>query len=241
MALSSFGLLKTSLIDFPGEVAAVLFTFGCNLRCPYCHNPTLVSGPPPEDFLPRSEILKFLEKRKDVLGGVCITGGEPLLHPDLGQLIAEIKAIGLKVKLDTNGTFPDRLSELKVDYIAIDLKTSLDKYGLLIGEDTHGNTFPELQGVVERIRSSIRWIVDSGIPHEIRTTVVPQIVSENDIASMIDLVQGANHWVLAGFRPNVTLNPEYRDVAPYPESVLEKMKQLIEAKGIRCAIRNVKF
>lgn len=240
MALSSLGLLKTSLIDFPGEVAAVLFTFGCNLRCPYCHNPTLVSGPPPEDFLPRKQIIRFLKKRRSVLGGVCIAGGEPLLHSDLGQLITEIQALGLKVKLDTNGTFPDRLSELKVDYIAIDLKTSLDKYGLLTGTDADGKPLSDLRRIVERVRTSIRWTIESGIPHEIRTTVVPQIVSENDIAPMSDLVRGASLWVLAGFRPGVVLDPEYRDIDPFPASVLEKMKERIEKSEIPCSIRNAR-
>ena len=240
MALSSLGLLKTSLIDFPGEVAAVLFTFGCNLRCPYCHNPTLVSGPPPEDFLPRKQIIRFLKKRRSVLGGVCIAGGDPLLHSDLGQLITEIQALGLKVKLDTNGTFPDRLAELKADYIAIDLKTSPDKYKLLVGKAANGKPPSGPQAIVERIKNSIRWTIESGIPHEIRTTVVPQIVSENDIASMIDLVRGANLWMLAGFRPNVTLDPEYQDVASYPASVLEKMKERIEKSEIPCSIRNAR-
>ena len=175
-----------------------------------------------------------------MLGGVCITGGEPLLHSDLGQLIAEIKALGLKVKLDTNGTFPDRLAELKADYVAIDLKTSPDKYKLLIGKAANGKPSSNLQTIVERIINSIRWTIESGIPHEIRTTVVPQIVSENDVASMIDLVRGANLWVLAGFRPNVTLDPEYQDVVSYPASVLEKMKVRIEQSEIPCSIRNAR-
>ena len=154
MALSNLGLVKTSLIDFPGEVAAVVFSFGCNLRCPFCHNPTLVNGSHPEDFISRGEILSFLKKRRNVLGGVCITGGEPLLHSDLVLLITEIKALGLKVKLDTNGTVPDRLREVKADYVAIDFKTSPEKYGLLIGTDANGKPAADSQAIAERVRNS---------------------------------------------------------------------------------------
>jgi pyruvate formate lyase activating enzyme len=274
MALSSLGLIKTSLIDFPGEVAAVLFTFGCNLRCPYCQNPALVTGPPPRDFISREEVRAFLKKRKDVLGGVCITGGEPLLHSDLGELIGEIKSLGLKVKLDTNGTIPERLREANVDYVAIDFKTSLEKYRLLTGTEIGGTLrrgAGEDAGLsdgsarsfdTERpassarpvdpappantthpavaVEESIRWIIESRTRHEIRTTVVPHIVTEDDIVSMIDLVRGAERWVLAGFRPETTLDPEFQNIDPYPGRYLEKLKKHIEQAGIPCAIRNAR-
>jgi len=107
MALTHVGLQKTTLLDFPGEVAATVFTPGCNLRCPYCHNPSLVQPPYPQDLISLEELDRFLEKRAKVLGGVCITGGEPLLHDNLDELISLIRSHGLKVKLDTNGTFPE--------------------------------------------------------------------------------------------------------------------------------------
>lgn len=131
MALDRLGLVKTTLLDYPGEVAATIFTPGCNLRCPYCHNPDFVSGDPTGEEITLGEFFRFLEKRKGVLGGICITGGEPLIHKDLGDLIAAVRERGLKVKLDTNGTFPERLASLDVDYIAMDLKTIPDNYPFL--------------------------------------------------------------------------------------------------------------
>ena len=119
MSIQNLGLLKTTLLDFPGEVAATVFTSGCNLRCPYCHNPEFVTGETAGDEISLSDFFNFLEKRKNVLGGICITGGEPLIHEDLKELIYEIKKTGLKVKLDTNGTFPDRMKHLDADYISM--------------------------------------------------------------------------------------------------------------------------
>ncbi len=127
------GLVKTSLVDFPAEVAAALFIRGCNLRCPYCHNPELVLGPEPPGLLDPEEVLAFLHRRKNVLGGVCVSGGEPLLHPELPEFLREIRHLGLKVKLDTTGTLPEALGRIEADYIAMDLKTVPEKYGLLAG------------------------------------------------------------------------------------------------------------
>ena len=132
MALKKLGFIKTSLLDFPGQVSAVIFTPSCNLRCPYCHNPELVSGSLPPDLIQKETVLQHLEKRKSILGGVCITGGEPLLHPELPDLIESIHSLGLKVKVDTNGTRPDKLPPLKADYLAMDIKTDPKKYPLLL-------------------------------------------------------------------------------------------------------------
>lgn len=133
MALGRVGLLKTTLADFPGEVAATVFTPGCNLRCGFCHNPEFISPPYAYGLLSLEEVKRYLEKRANLLGGVCITGGEPLLHEDLYDFVFFIKKLGLKVKLDTNGTFPDRIDTGAVDYLAMDVKTVPAKYGLLGG------------------------------------------------------------------------------------------------------------
>ncbi|HAK45157.1 MAG TPA: anaerobic ribonucleoside-triphosphate reductase activating protein, partial [Spirochaeta sp.] len=200
MAEKLYGLNKTTLIDFPGKVASTIFTRGCNLRCPYCHNPDFVSGTDVPDLFTWGEITDYLKKRSHLLGGVCITGGEPLLHDDLPDNISDIHGLGLEVKIDTNGTLPDKLRHLKVDYIAMDIKTSLEDYVRLgfTGDDS------ELAG---RITESIRIVKESGIPHHFRTTVVPGFVSIKVIKDILKLVEGEGTYVLQGFRPGNTLDP----------------------------------
>ena len=201
MSCEQIGLVKTSLIDYPGEVAAVLFLPGCNLRCPYCHNPELVAPPYPADLIPRSEVMAFLKKRKKVLGGVCITGGEPLLHVDLPGLVEEIHSLELKVKLDTNGSFPGRLYPESYDYIAMDFKTSPGKYGLV----KNRNDDQTRGALAEAVLEAAEKIIRSGVPHEFRTTVVPGIVTPEDIREIAEILRGAERYVLAGFRPGKTL------------------------------------
>ena len=132
-----YGLQKLSLLDFPGKLAATVFTGGCNLRCPFCHNASLVTRFSEYERISEEEVLSFLEKRKGLLDGVCITGGEPLLQEDLAEFIIKIRAMGFLVKLDTNGCLPDKLDSLirrsLVDYVAMDIKNSFDKYPLTVG------------------------------------------------------------------------------------------------------------
>lgn len=229
MSEKLYGLNKTTLIDYPGKVAATIFTRGCNMRCPYCHNPDFVSGGPPPDLLTWDELSDFLKKRARLLGGVCITGGEPLLHDDLGEIIAEIHSLGLSVKIDTNGTLPEKLRTIKADYIAMDIKTSLSSYDQLgyTGDET------ELTG---RLTESIRFIKESGIPHHFRTTVVPDLVSNDDISEIIRLIEGEKSYVIQGFRPGQTLDPAWSDKpAPEPD-LLESMKAQFKEKGIDCSL-----
>jgi pyruvate formate lyase activating enzyme len=229
VSLDRLGLQKSTLVDYPGEVAATLFTNGCNLSCPYCHNPELVTGPPPGDFLERREILAYLRRRRGVLGAVCITGGEPTLHTDLAELIAEIREIGLKVKVDTNGTLPDRLPPLGADYYAMDLKaapTHYDRVGLAQAGD--------------RLRRSIAWIRESGADYEFRTTVVPGIVSDDDVDEICQILEPGDRYTLAQYRPAVTLEEAFRSVGPYPIDVLEAMKERCAARGIRAHVRTGK-
>ena len=225
MPIDRVCLTKTTLIDYPGEVAAVVFTSGCNLRCPYCHNPELVKGPVPEEAITLAEFKAFLEKRKNVLGGVCITGGEPLIHDNLPDLIWMIQSRGLKVKLDTNGTFPERLKKLKPDYIAMDFKTAPEKYPIL------GLSNPE------NILKSIDIIIKSGIAHEFRVTAVPGIVDLGDIEVMADLISGSDLFVIAGFRPGVVLDPAFKDIAPYPEKSILAMAAAARQKGLEVKVR----
>lgn len=221
-----FGLHKTTFIDFPGEVAATLFLRGCNLRCPYCHNPSLVDiKTETGDFLSWQEIDLFLNKRKNLLGGICVSGGEPLMQPALPELIDRIHHYGLKVKIDTNGTFPKILKKLKVEYIAMDLKTVPEKYHLLVpGKDK-----------TKEVKESVRYIINSGIPHEFRTTAVPEIVDLDDLRKMAKLIKGCDKFKINIFRPGQTLDESYTKT--YPADYLGEMVQVMKKAGINASIR----
>jgi pyruvate formate lyase activating enzyme len=247
VSLSKLGLIKTSLLDYPAEVAAVLFTPGCNLRCPFCHNPELVATAAPDDFLPIDEIFAFLKRRSRVLGGVCITGGEPLMHPDLPELVGEIRSLGLKCKVDTNGTFPDRLQHLAADYVALDIKTSPAKYKALgqnatgIQRDLFDSSLGPEPDIWAKVRKSSDWLATAAdTTVEFRTTVVPDLVGLSDIEHITDFLADYKHslrYTLAGFRQGETLDPAYADRLPYPPEVLEQMRDIAIAKGLECSIR----
>ncbi len=235
MSLTHIALQKTTLLDFPGEVAATVFTPGCNLRCPYCHNPELVRAPFPESMILLEELDLFLRKRSAVLGGVCITGGEPLMHSDIDRLIQLIRSHGLKVKLDTNGTYPDRLRDFDADYVAMDLKTDPDRYHRLLPRSGASGS-PTTDQLGEAVRRSIEWLRESGTPYELRTTVAPGICEEEDLQAMIPLLKGAKRYVLTPFRPGTTLDPEYSDM-PAPESVyMEHLVRIARTSGVPCVL-----
>lgn len=225
-----YGFHKTTLLDYPGHIASVLFTGGCNMRCPYCHNPELVlindfSNPVIDDV----GVLKFIDKRKGILEGICITGGEPFLYGDeLLKFIDQVKAKGLVVKVDTNGSFPDLLAKANVDYIAMDLKTAPDKYNIV------GYTASDTE---IKIKKSIDYIMNSGKGYEFRTTVVPGVVDMVDIEIISDMIVGADNFVLSQFRPTKTLNALYEYINPYEISVLEEMRDICMKKNINCTIR----
>ncbi|MDR1315275.1 MAG: anaerobic ribonucleoside-triphosphate reductase activating protein [Spirochaetales bacterium] len=230
-----FGLVKTSLIDYPGVVAAVLFTHGCNLRCPYCHNPNLVLPPPPEDMLDAEEALAFLHARRRVLEGVCVSGGEPLLYTGLPEFLREIRALGYKIKIDTNGSLPQALKTLSVDYIAMDIKTLPEKYAALL--PLSDNPEKGAGNLAAALRESIAYITGSGIDHEFRTTAAPGIFLEEDIPQLARLLQGSRHYILTGMRPGVTLDAEYGKTTPYPEETLARICAAFRDAGLDCSIR----
>lgn len=182
------GLQKMTLLDFPGRVACTVFLQGCNFRCPFCHNSDLLERKG-RDTIPVEELLDFLKKRQGLLDGVCITGGEPTLQPDLEDLIRHIKALGYPVKLDTNGSRPDVLKHLAgeglIDYVAMDIKNSPEEYPATAG-------ITRLDGVEE----SIRFLMSGSVDYEFRTTVVRELHSVESIHAMAD-------WLLS-------LAPEYR-------------------------------
>ena len=191
MCLHIGGFQKMTLLDFPGRIAAIVFAYGCNLRCPYCHNASLVSLPP-ESFS-EDEVLSYLKKRSGILDGVCISGGEPLLQPDIGDFIGKIRDMGYKIKLDTNGTKPDKLAELisggLLDYIAMDIKAPIEKYARVTGVDSAKSNICE----------SIRTVMGSGVDYEFRTTVVREWHGAEDILAMGEMIRGAERWFLQCF------------------------------------------
>ncbi len=228
--MNFYGFQKTTLIDYPEEVAATLFTFGCNMRCPYCHNKELVLEKYKEKPENWDEIKSVLVKRKNVLTGVCITGGEPTLHSDLINKTNFIKSLGLKVKIDTNGTNPNILKKINPDYIAMDIKTSIDNYnkiGLL------GNFEKE----ISNIKESINYIINSGIKHEFRTTLAPGIVDIEDIKKIIPLLTGADKYSINQFRNNSTLKEAYTNILPYNKEYIDKIEELLKKSGLNYQIR----
>jgi pyruvate formate lyase activating enzyme len=193
------GFIKQSLIDYPGQIASIVFTQGCNFRCPYCHNRQLI--PTEEGSIPSSEVLAYFQKYKLLLDAAVITGGEPTLQKELREFIASIKQLGLKVKLDTNGSNPKVLSELLqlklIDYVAMDIKSELTK------ETYSKNT--GIKATVEQlkeIRQSIGLITGSGIDHEFRTTVCRELISIENIEAILPEIGNAQQFFIQQFRPD---------------------------------------
>ena len=208
---------KTSLIDFPGEIAAVIFTQGCNFRCPYCHNPELVDTKlfaQPEDI---NKILDFLESRRGLLDGVVITGGEPTIHSDLPELMKKIKEMGYKIKLDTNGTNPTMLRRVidqdLVDYIAMDYKAPLNKYNKVVRVDVN------LHDIVE----SVEIIKSSGIEYEFRTTVVEQLLSSIDIEIIKAEIGSGEKYCIQKFNPTKTLDKDFLKCSTFSPKIMQDL------------------
>lgn len=188
------GFQKLTLLDYPGHTACTVFSGGCNFRCPFCHNAGLVLSPGQYDTVEEEEILAFLKKRRGILDGVCITGGEPLLNPDTEEFAAKVKALGYLLKLDTNGSFPERLENMVnaglVDYVAMDIKNCLKKYPLTVGKEGF-DTSP-----VER---SVEFLHGGKVGYEFRTTVVREFHTEEDIREIGKWLAGVPRYFLQAF------------------------------------------
>ena len=227
------GYQGTSLIDYPDKISSIVFTGGCNFRCPFCHNPELVLKIEQIDDIPPKSILQKLNKRKNFIDAVVITGGEPLLYQDISLFIKEIKKMGFLVKIDTNGSFPEKLKELinseNVDFIAMDIKSSFKHYNKAAGADI------DTQKISESINSLLNFSGD----YEFRITAVPGLVDKEDIIDIRERIKGAKKVVLQQFRNKITLDPSYREIAPYTPQQLKEMGTLfsdfverIEYRGI---------
>lgn len=189
------GFQKLTLLDFPEKMACTVFTEGCNLRCPFCHNASLVVNPGEYGETKEEEVFELLNKRKGVLDGVAVTGGEPLLHKDIDAFIDRIKALGYAVKLDTNGTFPDRLKYLidtgRVDYVAVDIKNSPERYAETVGIKNFDVT-PVLE--------TVELLKRGKVGYEFRTTVVKPLFTAADFESIGKLIAGAEKYYLQKFK-----------------------------------------
>jgi len=196
-------LQKTSFIDYPGRISAIVFTQGCNFRCPYCHNPELVIPQLFTDPVPEEKVIDFLSRRTGKLDGVVITGGEPTIHHDLPDFLMKMKSMGFKVKLDTNGTNPDMLRQIIqeniVDYIAMDVKAPLDKYSAVVCSEIDQQT----------IAQSIRLIIDAGCASEFRTTLAKSLLQPEDVMRIGELIQGSSMYVLQSFVPSKHVDQEF--------------------------------
>ena len=186
------GFQKTTLLDFPGKVACTVFTGGCNFRCPFCHNASLVTHIR-EETIPLDEVLSYIKKRKGILDGVCITGGEPLLQHGIEDFCRAIHNEGLLVKLDTNGAEHDRLrsilSQGLVDYVAMDIKNSKEEYARTCG----------LPSFPEGVEKSVSLLMSMGVPYEFRTTVVREFHTEQSLLSLAEWIRGAERYFLQAF------------------------------------------
>jgi len=211
------GIQKTSLIDFPDRIATALFTPGCNLRCPFCHNWRIVLDPKPP-FINEETVFQILEKRQKYVDAVVITGGEPTMHKEIPQFLKKLKEKDFAVKLDTNGFFPQVLEEclLHVDYVALDVKTSLEKYPLLGAKDT-----------ADFLRT-VEILKNGKVEYEFRATVVPGFVDEDDIPKMGEIVKGGKRFTFQQFIPGDTLDKAFYNVNPYPPKVIGEFASVMK-------------
>ena len=226
------GFSKTSLLDWDGNVSAVIYLPGCNFRCPICHNRELVLEPEKLDDVPWDIIEEYIEDNKEFLDGIVVTGGEPTIHNDLPELLWKLKRLGMRVKLDTNGSNPDMLAELinekLIDSVAMDLKAPLDeKY-----EDVAGVKLD-----IEKIKRSIHIIMESEIEYEFRTTIVPVLLKDPDYERIAAYIGTARKYALQHFRPKNTLDPRFSGLDPSDEgkvrAIAERCKPYVRKVVIR--------
>lgn len=225
MNIKYAGYQPTTLLDYPGEVASIIFLPGCNLRCPYCHNPDLVYGDL-EVLEPIEDILEKIENRKNKITAVVISGGEATLYSDLENLIEKIKKMNLLVKLDTNGSFPEKLKGLNPDYFALDIKTSPQKYPTL-GINIDFKT----------VMDSLKYIKNTGINYEIRSTIAPLIFTKEDLKVLIPYIKDVKKYYLTNFRPGYILNNDFNLNSPYTKEDLEEFVNICTDAGIPCTLR----
>ncbi len=213
------GFLETSFVDWQGHMSSVIFLGGCNFRCPFCHNRDLVLFPETLESVPLKYVLDRLKKFRAWIERVVVSGGEPTIHSGLEELLRMLKKHGLKVKLDTNGSFPERIRSLMeeglVDFISMDVKGPIERYEKWCG----------VRIEKERILESIMLLKGSGIEHEFRMTFVPSLHSEEDVYEVAYLLRGSKNFTIQEFRPVNTLDPSFMSLSPYPREKLERIRK----------------
>lgn len=224
------GVQPFTLLDYPDKVAAIIFTPGCNMRCRFCHNKEFVL---PEEikkmrpsFIAEKTILNFLSTRKGKLDGLVISGGEPTIQPDLKQFIIKVREMGFLVKLDTNGNLPDVLKDLVheklIDYVAMDVKTTLERYNNLVGNMANP----------QKVKESIDFLKKGSVSYEFRSTMIDGEHTEDVIRNMATLLHGAETLYLQTFRPEVTLDPLFESKRPLSQSVMESYAKIFKDQEI---------
>ncbi|QCT39973.1 anaerobic ribonucleoside-triphosphate reductase activating protein [Candidatus Saccharibacteria bacterium oral taxon 955] len=222
------GIQKFSTVDYPGYTVASIFTIGCNMRCGYCHNPELVLPEQYAGAIPEEEIFEFLEKRRGLLDGVAISGGEPTMQEDLPDFIRRCKKMGFLVKLDTNGTNPGVLRELLqenlVDFVAMDIKGPLEKYSQIAARPI------DIDAILESI-DLIRTV-----PHEFRTTIVRGQLVPEDFESIGQLVHGADRFALQYFVPGTTVSPQFNKRESFTKQEMDQARDIMSRHVQECVV-----
>ena len=229
------GLQKMTLLDYPGKVACTVFMAGCNYKCPFCHNRDLVFIPERFDFFDPDDVLGYLEKRRGLLDGVCISGGEPLIQEDLIPLLEKIKAMGYLIKLDTNGGFPKRLKAVVesglIDYVAMDIKNSPEKYAETLGMNADAFN-------IEAIRESADYLMKGTVDYEFRTTVVRELHTEDDMRKIGAWIKGAKRYYLQQFQDFGNLiQPGF---TAYSNEEMETLRSIVSEYIPNTEVRGVK-
>ena len=225
-------LQKLTLLDFPGRTAATVFMPGCNFRCGFCHNPELVLPEKFPEMIPEEKFLAFLDRRKKLLDGVCVTGGEPTLQPDLPGFLKKIRGRGFAVKLDTNGSQPEILEKLfrqkLLDFVALDVKASPENYSKIAGVD-----------IFEKVRTSKNLISQSGVEFELRTTLIREIHDEKEFEKILAFVRGAPKYFLQNFENRGgCLDPAFEKMHGFTSTELAKMAERAREFVGECGVRN---
>lgn len=231
MTLPIKGVQKLSLIDYPGRLCATVFVGGCNFRCPYCYNVSLVLEPEKLRTIPEEEIIDFLSERRGFLDGICVGGGEPTIHGELPAFLSKVKGLNFLVKVDTNGSRPKMLKRLinegLVDYIAMDVKAPLRKYGETVRAEVN----------IENIKGTIELIKASGIDYEFRITAVPRLTDGEDLMEIAQTLKSSKRFAIQQFRPERTLDESFEGITPYPLERLDEFRQRITPFFKECKVR----
>jgi len=227
------GLQQLTLIDYPGKLAATVFLAGCDFRCPWCYSSEIVL---PEKIakhpkISERELFKFLKSKEGLLEGVVVCGGEPFLNKDLPKFVKNIKKLGLAVKVDTNGSFPETLKRLidekLIDYAAMDIKAPKEKYETLVGRKIN----------IKNIERSVALLMENRVDYEFRTTVVPDLLKKEDILKIARWISGAKRYYLQTFRPEKNLDPKFQEIKPYSEKYLLAIQKAVSPFFEVCRVR----